>query len=219
MTIRSRLALVLVSFLLGLGLVAQMRGRRGVVSDVPTEEQAALIGSLVVANAELRREVQKLEGERQAYDKAAQRAVIPQMVEELGRMRIVNGSVEVAGGGVQVTVGAGVNVVDLQDLLNEMRNVGAEAICLNGVRLTIRSALVADEIGILVDGRRIEPPFVFQAVGEPTTMATALNRRGGVLDLLRGAYAGLELEVEMVPLMVLPAVRQERGYVLAQPSA
>ncbi len=219
MNIRSRLALVLLSFLLGLGLVAQMRGRRGVVPDVPTEEQAALIGSLVVANAELRREVQKLEGERQAYDKAAQRAVIPQMVEELARMRIVNGGVEVAGGGVQVTVGAGVNVVDLQDLLNEMRNVGAEAICLNGVRLTIRSALVADEIGILVDGRRIEPPFIFQAVGEPTTMATALNRRGGVLDLLRGAYTGLELEVETVPLMVLPAVRQERGYVLAQPSA
>ncbi len=219
MKVHSRLALILVSFLLGLGLVAQMRGRRGQVVEVPSEEQAALIGSLVVANADLRREVQKLEGERQAYDKASQRAVIPQMVEELGRMRIINGTVEVAGGGVQVTVGAGVNVVDLQDLLNEIRNVGAEAICLNGVRLTIRSALVADQAGVLVDGRRIEPPFVFQAVGEPATMATALNRRGGVLDLLRGTYEGLELEVETVPLMVLPAVRQEKDFVLARPSA
>lgn len=219
MKVHSRMALIVVSFLLGLGLVAQMRGRRGQVVEVPSEEQAALIGSLVVANADLRREVQKLEGERQAYDKASQRAVIPQMVEELGRMRIINGTVEVAGGGVQVTVGAGVNVVDLQDLLNEIRNVGAEAICLNGVRLTIRSALVADQAGILVDGRRIEPPFVFQAVGEPATMATALNRRGGVLDLLRGTYEGLELEVETVPLMVLPAVRQEKGFVLARPSA
>ena len=218
MKVHSRMALILVSFLLGLGLVAQMRGRRGQVVEVPSEEQAALIGSLVVANADLRREVQKLEGERQAYDKASQRAVIPQMVEELGRMRIINGTVEVAGGGVQVTVGAGVNVVDLQDLLNEIRNVGAEAICLNGVRLTIRSALVADQAGILVDGRRIEPPFVFEAVGEPATMANALNRRGGVLDLLRGTYEGLELEVETVPLLVLPAVRQEKDFVLARPS-
>ena len=218
MKVHSRMALIVVSFLLGLGLVAQMRGRRGQVVEVPSEEQAALIGSLVVANADLRREVQKLEGERQAYDKASQRAVIPQMVEELGRMRIINGTVEVAGGGVQVTVGAGVNVVDLQDLLNEIRNVGAEAICLNGVRLTIRSALVADHAGILVDGRRIEPPFVFEAVGEPATMANALNRRGGVLDLLRGTYEGLELEVETVPLLVLPAVRQEKDFVLARPS-
>ncbi|MDI7277072.1 MAG: DUF881 domain-containing protein [Anaerolineae bacterium] len=219
MNVRSRLALALISFLLGLSLVAQMRGRRGQSLNVPSEEQAAIIGSLVVANADLRNEVQKLQGERQAYDKAAQRAVIPQMVEELGRMRIVNGRVEVAGGGVQVTVGPGVSVVDLQDLLNEVRNVGAEAISLNGVRLTIRSALTADEAGILVDGRRIEPPFVFQAIGEPTTMATALNRRGGVLDLLRGTYLGLELEVETVPLMVLPGVLHDREFEVARPSA
>ncbi len=216
---RSRLALTVLCFLLGVGLVAQLRARRDQVSlaSVPSKDQSEILGGLVVANGELRNEVQKLEGEIQAYQKAAERAVLPQMGEELGYMRIVNGAVAVTGGGVEMRVGAGVTYVDLQDVLNEIRNVGAEAIALNGLRLTATSAIVATEQGISVDGNSISPPYVFQAIGDPTTMTTALNRRGGVLDLLRGAYPDLEVTVTAAPLMVLPAARDVLQFVLAQP--
>ncbi len=216
---KSRLALTVLCFFLGVGLVAQLRARRDQVSlaSVPSTDQSEILGGLVVANAELRNEVQKLEGEIQAYQRAAERAVLPQMGEELGYMRIVNGVVAVTGGGVEMRVGAGVTYVDLQDVLNEIRNVGAEAIALNGLRLTATSAIVATEQGMSVDDNSISPPYVFQAIGDPTTMTTALNRRGGVLDLLRGAYPDLEVTVTAVPLMVLPPARDVRPFVLAQP--
>ncbi len=218
MSVRGRMVLTLVCFLLGVSLVAQLRARRGLsLASVGGQDQSVMLGSLVVANAELRNEVQKLEGEIQAYDRASGRAAVPQMAEELGRMRLINGHAEVVGPGVEVRVGAGVSVVDLQDLLNEVRNVGAEAISLNGNRLTIDSALMADDHGISVDRVRLGAPFTFQAIGDPATMSTALNRRGGVLELLRVAYPGLEVEVKSVPLMDLPAQRQSRRFVLAQP--
>ncbi len=219
MSDRSRLALTVLCFLLGVGLVAQLRARRDQVSlaNVPSTDQSEILGGLVVANGELRNEVQKLEGEIQAYEKASERAVLPQMGEELGYMRIVNGAVAVTGGGVEMRVGAGVTYVDLQDVLNEIRNVGAEAIALNGLRLTATSAIVATEQGMAADGNSISSPYVFQAIGDPATMVTALNRRGGVLDLLRGAYPDLEVTVTAVPLMVLPPARNSQPFVLAQP--
>jgi uncharacterized protein YlxW (UPF0749 family) len=219
LSVRSRLALTVLCFVLGIGLVAQMRGRRAQSSlaNVPSRDQSTILGGLVVANADLRSEVQKLEGEIQAYTKASERAGLAQMIEELDRMRIVNGRVEVTGAGVEVQIGAGVSVMELQDVLNEVRNAGAEAVCLNGVRLVTNSAVSAQGTRVAVDGKAISPPFVFQAIGDPGTMATALNRHGGQLEYLRVFYPGLEVTVETVPLMVLPAAHTPRTFVLAQP--
>jgi uncharacterized protein YlxW (UPF0749 family) len=176
-----------------------------------------MLGGLVVANAGLRSEVQKLEGGIRAYNQAAERAVLPQMVEELVRMRIVNGHVDVAGPGVEVRVGAGVSAVDLQDMVNEVRNVGAEAISLNGLRLGITSTVSQDQHGIILDGVRIEAPYVFQAIGDPATMETALRRPGSQLGILQVTYPGLRVEVKSVPLMVLVARPQRARLTLAQP--
>ncbi len=218
MTVRNYIAMTLVCFVLGVGLVAQLRARRAQnpLGSASSVDQSAILGGLVVANAELRNEVQKLEGEIQANAQAPERAALPQMNEDLARMRIINGRVQVAGPGVEIRVGAGVSAIDLQDLLNEVRNVGAEAISLNGFRLIVSSSLSSDGRGITVDGRIIEPPFVFQAIGDPTTMSTALNRRGGVLDLLRGGYPGLELGVKALSRVTMPPVLERKQFVLAQ---
>lgn len=218
MSVRNRLALTLVCFLLGASLVAQMRGRRGqTLAAVPGKDLSAIMGGLVVANADLRSEVGKLEGELRAYNQAADRAIIFQMVEETGRMRIVNGHVEVAGAGVEVSIGFGVSALDLQDTLNEIRNTGAEAVSLNGMRLAAQSAITEDERGIILEGLRLKPPYVFQAIGDPATMETAVNRPGGQLDLLRIGYPGLQIGVKSVQLMVLPARTHSQTLILAQP--
>jgi uncharacterized protein YlxW (UPF0749 family) len=217
-TVRSRLALTVVCFLLGASLVAQMRGRRGqALPSVPGKDLSTILGGLVVANADLRTEVQKLDGELRAYDQAAERAVLPQMVEELARMRILNGHIEVAGPGVEVSIGAGVSAIDLQDTLNEIRNTGAEAISLNDTRLAPFSAITEDDQDIILEGLRLRPPYVFQVIGDPSTMETALNRPGGQLDILRMYYTGLQLEVKSTQLMVLHARSQDRGFLVAQP--
>lgn len=218
MSVRSRLALTVVCFLLGASLVAQMRGRRGqALPSVPGKDLSTILGGLVVANADLRTEVQKLDGELRAYDQAAERAILPQMVEELARMRIVNGHAQVTGPGVEVSIGVGISAIDLQDTLNEIRNTGAEAVSLNGTRLAPYSAITEDDRGMILEGVRLEPPYVFQAIGDPSTMETALNRPGGQLDILRLSYTGLWLEVKSVQLMSLRARLQDRAFVVAQP--
>jgi|YelNatPaOPRAMG01_1025707.scaffolds.fasta_scaffold161519_2 uncharacterized protein YlxW (UPF0749 family) len=218
MSLRGRLGLTVVCFLLGVGLVAQLRARRGQTqpTSVLSADQSALLGSLVVTNAELRAEVQKLESEIQTYRQAQERTV-PQMMEDLERMRLVNGTVGVVGGGVEVRLSSKVDVYSLQDIVNEVRNTGAEAISLNGIRLTIRTSLAGDDRTITVDGHPIEPPYVLQAIGDPNTMATALKRPGGQLQQTQASYPGLEVTVKTMARLVLPPVRDRKTFVLAQP--
>ncbi len=219
MSIRARLGMTLICMLLGVGLVAQMRARRAqnLPTNVLSADQSVLLGNLVVTNAELRAEVQKLQSEIETYQRAQERTV-PQMMEDLDRMRRINGAVGVVGGGVEVRVGGGVDVFSLQDLVNEVRNAGAEAISLNGYRLTIRTSLSADSRGITIDDHPIQPPYVLQAIGDPTTMATALNRRGGQLQMMQASYPGLEVSVKAMQRLVLPAVRDRQTFALAQPA-
>ena len=76
----------------------------------------------------------------------------------------------------------------------------------------------SDGRGITVDAQAISPPFVFQAIGDPTTMSTALNRRGGVIELLKGTYPGLELSVKPEQRVLLPARRDGKEMALAKPA-
>ncbi len=63
--------------------------------------------------------------------------------------------------------------------LAELRNAGAEAVSLNGVRLAGRSWFGNDGDSIVADSQRLAPPFVWQAIGDPHTLSSALEIRGG----------------------------------------
>ena len=57
---------------------------------------------------------------------------------------------------------------DLQIVVNGLWAAGAEAISINGQRLTALSAIRSAGEAILVDFRPLSPPYVVSAVGEPT---------------------------------------------------
>mgnify|MGYP003801284313 FL=1 len=59
---------------------------------------------------------------------------------------------------------------------------------------------------------------MLQAIGDPTTMATALTRRGGQLQIMQGSYPGLEVTVKTAQRLVLPAVREQPVFTLAKPA-
>ena len=56
---------------------------------------------------------------------------------------------------------------DLQTVVNEVWAAGAEAVAVNGQRLTALSAIRAAGEAVLVDFRPLTPPYVIRAVGDP----------------------------------------------------
>jgi uncharacterized protein YlxW (UPF0749 family) len=82
----------------------------------------------------------------------------------------------------------------LFNVLEELRNAGAEAIEVNGVRLIASSYFSEDGDLVQVDGIPITSPFVWVAIGDPDTIQPALEIPGGAMPQVRSADATAEVE-------------------------
>jgi uncharacterized protein YlxW (UPF0749 family) len=79
---------------------------------------------------------------------------------------------------------------DVQIVVNGLWAAGAEAMAINGQRLTARSAIRYAGQAILVDFRPLVPPYVVSAIGDPSTLQTrfAAGSGGAYLQALRDNY-------------------------------
>lgn len=79
---------------------------------------------------------------------------------------------------------------DLQRVVNGLWASGAEAVSVNGQRLTALSAIRAAGDAILVDNRPLVPPYTVLAVGDGAKLASAFRRSadGVYLGSLKGDF-------------------------------
>ncbi len=95
---------------------------------------------------------------------------------------------------------------DLQLVVNGLWAAGAEAVAINGQRLTSLSAIRSAGLAILVDYRPLAPPYVVQAVGDPNTLQSgfAQDMAGPYLQSLRTNY-GVQADIAAQQQLSLPA--------------
>ena len=205
----ARLAITLVAFLIGVLVMAQfatqqrINAKRATASGV---EGALLISNLVEANARLRQEVSELDVQLDNYRGTTSQAPLQAMTDDLNRLKILNGAVQVSGPGVRVMLDGPATVLDLQDLVNELRNAGAEALSLNDQRIVASTVILPQADGsILVDGVATRRPYRFVAIGDAATLETALLRPGGLLTVFSNSREGIRVNVEKHAGLVEPA--------------
>ena len=177
----SRIPLATLALLLGVAILAQFRAQ-GRTLDVGSdrEAQALLLSELVEASGRLRAEIEFLESQLAVYQANERGVGLQGLVDELNRVKVLNGLVEVSGPGVEFLIDGPLSALDLQDLINELRNAGAEAMSLNGHRLVGSSVVTVDAKGqLVVDGHSVTHPYRFEAIGDPHTLESALGRPGG----------------------------------------
>lgn len=172
----------------------------------------ALINTLSQATDRARVELADLRRTRDSLldDTEATRtalSVARQRAEVLG---ILAGTVPAIGPGVRITVEAEPGTIGTDQILNglqELRDSGAEAIEINDTVRLVASSSIQDSPneGLLVDGVPIDPPFVIDAIGEPTTLTTALTFPGGFIVEIE--QVGGLVEVEEVERIEIASVR------------
>jgi uncharacterized protein YlxW (UPF0749 family) len=137
----------------------------------------------------------------------------------LERLQARTGFGPVRGPGIQVTVNsapgsAGTQLVrdsDLTLLTDALWAAGAEAISVNGQRLTTLGAFRNVGIGILVNALPVNPPYVFSVIGNPDTLpATLLSSSVGAKWYALKDSLGFRFEVQDGGTMTLPAAEQQR---------
>ncbi|MGL5830505.1 MAG: DUF881 domain-containing protein, partial [Angustibacter sp.] len=95
---------------------------------------------------------------------------------------------------------------DIQVLVNDLWFAGAEAISINGQRLTATSPIRSVANSIMVDYRAIVPPYVISSIGDPDTLEARFTGGPGGQDVqyLKDNY-NLGISVEAVEAHTLPA--------------
>ena len=94
---------------------------------------------------------------------------------------------------------------DLLRVVNELRAAGAEAIAINGQRLTGTSEIRCAGPTLSVNNVRSSAPFEIRAIGDQKSLENALRMRGGVAETL-GVW-GIQLDIKASNDVYIPPYR------------
>lgn len=182
-----RMAVGLAALLLGVMFAVQFRLQRIVPPPTDTSQLLALLKTSDQKRAQLTQQVNRLSTE--LNQKLSQQAAARALEAQLTQAEIMAGTIAVTGPGVSVYWANGsapssyqITDIDLLLLVNELRAAGAEAISINGQRITGQTEIRAAANYILINDSQQSAPFVINAIGPAATLSDALMLPGGLYD-------------------------------------
>jgi uncharacterized protein YlxW (UPF0749 family) len=146
----------------------------------------------------LQKELVALEEKIRNYEQqfSTDNVTYEEQLQEANQIRLLLGDLQGVGEGVRIQLKDGdydgasnpnnyvVHESHIFSLIHELKISGAEAIAINGQRLKPNSYISCNGPVITVDGQQYPAPFVIEAVGNATTLLTALKIPGGLMDQL-----------------------------------
>lgn len=218
---RGPLAVGLVLAFLGFLVVVQFRSQtqdQG-LAQLSVQDLTELVANVTTRNNQLREEVATLQQQQANLTSAVQRGdtSTSQVRSDLTHILAWSGVLGVTGSGVQVTVNGDLPAAAVGQILNELRNAGAEAIALNGVRIVPGVTVAGDQGKLTLAGQPISGPLVLLAIGQPETLAGSLSRAGGLIAQLTSQYPAVSIRVEAQDLVTVPATDRSLTPTLGKP--
>lgn len=206
---RSQLTIAAVAFVLGLLVVVQLRSQAGDpgLAQLSAQDLTILVANLNDRNDQLRREGSTLERELNTLvaNRSRGDVSVDEITADLDRVRAYAGLDPVAGPGVRISFDGPIDGQGVEELINELRNAGAEAIAVGGTRV-VSGVVVTGPAGSLgVGGNALPAGFELQAIGAPDKLTGSLTRSGGVIAQLAATQPDLVVTVTPVDRLELPA--------------
>jgi len=203
-----RLMVGLAAMLVGILLVVQARLQRIVPPPTQTQELLSQLSSADQRRDALAKEVARLQQE--LNQRLTAQAAQKRLDQELVQAEILAGTIPVQGPGITVVWGNGtapaafqIEDLDLLQMVNELRAAGAEAIAINGQRITAETEIRNASNYILINGTQEGAPFTIQAIGPVAAMTQALELPGGLMQVSEAA--GRTMTISSSRHLVLPA--------------
>ena len=148
---------------------------------------------------ELENKEKELESERQNLSQGNSRTL--ELQKDLDELNKLLGLTEIKGSGIILTIrdsepiaskDLGIDATssivhdeDLRQLVNELKNAGAEAISINGQRIVTNTAINCSGSIITINGVKLNSPFEIRAIGNEASLA-GISRPGRIFIYTRG---------------------------------
>jgi len=203
----------LIAALLGLLIVLQLRTEFKIRAKLPTRQVNEL--AQILKNQQMRltkyeSEISTLRRQLNDYDRD----------REILRLKMAAGLTPLEGPGIRITLSDSekklkeyedpvfyiVHYDQLELLVNELWAAGAEAIAVNNYRLGSTTGFSCAGTTILVDTRRLAPPYIIEAIGDPANLKNALLMPGGFVEQQILSF-NLKFIIETVDRLRIPAYK------------
>lgn len=215
---------IVVAALAGFLGIGQLQGGRDEANPLEAETEGDLARILAglnteadALNAELAElKVQLSELRRSSESEAAAAEAID---AQLRSLEVLAGTTGVTGPGVVVSIvdpQSNLTYDAMIDVVQELRDAGAEALAINGHRVGAATAFAEREGRIVIDGDPISAPYHVVAIGHATTLEGGLKIPGGAVDAIT-AVKGVQVEIQKQARVDVPPLDEVPELDVAQP--
>lgn len=175
---RDIILLFIISIILGIIIVRQFYSQKKVreVSEPETGNSMALeVAELIKTNTKMRKEISQLNDNLTKLNESTSNSqkASETINENLNVYQIILGVTDVQGPGVTITFHDKMESTQIIDLINAIKNIGAEALSINDRRL---GPMTSIEEGVLY------PPVTVNVIGNPDLLKDSLVRPGGIIE-------------------------------------
>jgi uncharacterized protein YlxW (UPF0749 family) len=216
----AQISLFVVALMVGMLLVGQLRSQARPIelNSLTAQDLSALIETLSSRNSDLRAALLDASAQVRDYQLGGDRgeSAVTVAREDLERINAFAGLTPVKGPGVSLDIEGSLDPIAVNDLINELRNSGAEAIAVDGVRITARSVAVQGPGALFIDGVEIGRHFTMQAIGSREGLLNSLNRPGGIISQLE-LFVAASIVATQEERLELPGTRQDLAPKIARP--
>jgi uncharacterized protein YlxW (UPF0749 family) len=209
----SQVTIAIVTFILGFLAYKQfqVQATSNTFAGLSTQDLTVLVANLNDRNDQLRSEISTLERELEVFGQNEQRgdASVDEVRADLRRVRLYAGVDAATGPGVSILVHGPIDGTGIQDLINELRNAGAEAMAIDDIRIVpgVVSTGAAGEV--MLDGAPLADPFTIQAIGAPDKLTGSLTRSGGIIAQLAATQPKVGVDVTPLDHITVPSSERE----------
>ncbi len=203
----------IVTMVLSMVLVFQLRAERKIRAVLPTRQVNELAKLFDTQKRQLEKDEQEivtLRKQLKDYDRD----------REMTRLKMAAGLLPLTGKGVRIILSDSdkklkdyedpvfyvVHYDQLELLVNELWAAGAEAISVNKNRIGTTSGFSCAGTTILIDTKRLAPPFIIEAIGDSTNLKNALMMPGGFVEQQILSF-NLKFSIQPVDDLILPAYK------------
>jgi uncharacterized protein YlxW (UPF0749 family) len=199
---RGQLIVAVLLAVLGFAAITQVRFNEvdNTYASLREQDLIDIFNDLAGTSQRAEAEIARLESTRDDLlsSTGAREAALVQAQDEADTLAILAGLVPVTGPGIRITVteeDGPVEVQDMVDTFQELRTAGAEAIQVNGdVRVVANTAVEDATGGLSIGGQLVTSPYVIDVIGDPHTLAAAVEFPSGPRDLFEEDGAAVAVD-------------------------
>jgi uncharacterized protein YlxW (UPF0749 family) len=147
-------------------------------------------------NKDLNKELQSLSENLEKLSN--QDLAIEAIKDDIDKFKKISGNYSIFGTGVEVIVISPVHASFIVDLINELNNSGANAIAINGIRISNKT----NGIDIMPNGQLfvesfvLSSPYKITAIGDSRSMEELLYANGGLIERTKKNLPDFEIIVQ-----------------------